>query len=466
MLMANQIKVLSMHIREMGSYQSQYRRPFMTTLNGETAMLFMEGCGELGSGISPALMAPIAGNIMHSATTGQEAPIPGGWHAKRLSFTMELEYRYTVGSLVRVLVQGYTDPVASVVGKDPADDLMFYVNAVYLHRTSSERTLLGQEDFEHLISASQVFQQTDPALMLGKDAPVLMRPSDIFEAITRAHFQDFAGEKIFDARSSLFSGAAYLSAVHHAIPSHYLARFFTAYLNAAKNECFATDHNETMYQARGYVQDQPISTVPFFRHMSNATGRPACARYTWAELKQAFPELLDATVVTKADKQRTAKASDSVPMYEADYGVVTADRIHGLVVALMRQHGLFKAVLSTTNQVVDNVPVITVKEIDGLWKTDKVDTAKRHFEQELQHELKHYITMGNIMHMALDMDVNVNGETWMVLSLDASPSIGYVFPSFADATYSPLIAPSIEHQNTVAGDLSWMLDQLTATVVK
>ena len=56
------------------------------------------------------------------------------------------------------------------------------------------------------------------------------------------------------------------------------------------------------------------------------------------------------------------------------------------------------------------------------------------------------------------MTAYVASDSKVTVSIEGSPSVDYVFPSFADALYTPVLGPEKDHCLTQAYNLSSMFD--------
>jgi hypothetical protein len=456
------VELVRLVLTEMGYYQPQQRRPYVANLTGESMKMANEVFDNISS-FQPAECAAMVSNFFDIQTQpASEAAIEGGWGKARFAFVMELKVHFPMGPILTQIVQGYTSPLpAGMTAKDYTDDvlndLIFYFNTTYTVRNSVESTPIGEMERNYLLTPYQVLFNYE-AKGLGEKSKHTLRPADVFASMNVIHLM--GNEPVMDARTA-FTNRPVLSSVQNNIPSHYVSKVLSSYATAAHSiTTFGmSDQNELSNQARAYATEPPAERDPFFRYLSQKTKLPFTGMVDYPTLKELFASLGENTTVHLSDAKKRTTADLSSPFYQPDLPTAMAVRAHHLVVNKLRAVGIFNATLSVTNKVVDNVPVTLMSNVAGL-KGYVGDNAVANVSQVLQHEFKHYLTMGNMIEFALDMNVNVHGETWVSLSVNGGPTQGFIFPSFADNTFSPVIMSSQEDAVAIAGSFETLFGSL------
>jgi hypothetical protein len=195
---------------------------------------------------------------------------------------------------------------------------------------------------------------------------------------------------------------------------------------------------------------------PFIRALVTLATNPLNNSFNYNDLMVMFPSS-DFFKGMPNVTDMSARGQDSAPLWDiTSLNTATAMRLYQLMAGLMREHGFYSLICSTTNAVVDDVAIVSFSDAKGFMTTNPEEALKR-LQSRLEHEIKHYLTRGNIIGLAVDMQMDMAGESWIAISVNNGPTTGYVIPSFCDALFTPVLLSNRHEQVAIAADFAMIV---------
>ena len=192
------MRITKLLIVETGSYNPQYRRPYNTTLDGQTLNVLQE---RLAGAVDyvPGQMGGIANQfIAPQANPEKQIEMPGGWQERRMRFMAEVEIELYAGAKMREIVMGYTDHLGATATGLLDPQMMFYVNSTAAIRDSVERTPMGNQVHSSVTDNSHVLVDHNWSGVFSANTDKRLRPEDVYSTMSRSHLEGLG--TVMDAR--------------------------------------------------------------------------------------------------------------------------------------------------------------------------------------------------------------------------------------------------------------------------
>jgi hypothetical protein len=458
---AARMHVKRLFLMETGTYNTQYRRPYETNLQGHTLSQLSEALAGTQK-YTPSLLAGVANQVIApSATAEQAAGIVNGWGERRMRFMMEVENRYMAGGTSTSIILGYTNYPGVIFHSNYIDPKMeFFVNSVVTVRTTLEHTPFGNQTYTNVAENAHVL--VDPAYIdaYTPNRTHRMRPEDVYATMSLNHLQGLGD--VVDCRTVL-SQTPVASRRGNNLAADYAANLLDNYKKATVDNAFGVQQEtDVLETARGYAQEQPIGYNSFFQAMTKFRDGVVSNFFTWTDLQRLDPNVDNVTVVAALGQTNhaapvTGEVHNAGSGMSQDWGgsdrlTQVATILSQSVPALMMELTLTQLAFTTTNRRVLSNAMPMSMSLDGA--TSPVSTAianaegfssndlgpyLQHFIVKLEHMVLNDISFKNAVDFHIEMRADLLGETWIKLALDGGPPITYVTPSFADALMVPVI---------------------------
>jgi hypothetical protein len=143
----------------------------------------------------------------------------------------------------------------------------------------------------------------------------------------------------------------------------------------------------------------------------------------------------------------------------SDLNTSVATILSNAVPGMLMELALTKVILMATNRTIGCVIKTTIIDVEGFSNGDN-SNAIAIFITRLENEVLRDISYNGSMDFAVEMHIDLLGETWIKLSLNGQPAIDYVTPSFCDALLTPVITSDDTRAMTLASDFDTLTSQL------
>jgi len=465
--MQKNFRINKVILTETGGFKDQYVRSLDMQLDNRALSKIEDIVSQANrlesTNITPEQIAHTISDIMlPSAAPTIKTQLPYGWGERRFKFLIEVVEPGAGGFGEKVTVlQGYTDTPEAIVRGDKSiidDNLTFFVNSVIIvHRMMDPNTgsiiarilkklsilhLPGGGidvlDLTHEVNPYQHQQTITANIYAARPEDILIKHS-ISHDMTGGYQLDYIPDGVLikpvDANKELV------------IPSVHLAKTLTGLLKAKKAAGIGYDQSDITSSAvsttrtRSVYEEENGQTMDFFTAISALYNYEEVNAFKWRDLKYLEPGIDAVTTVTLARDpmaviQHNSNSEElSNPQLETRLAVFTAEAIN----ALMSENLLSEVALGFTNAtgVYDAQILGGATILEGLDITSWLERLRVQFIDQVAPVLTH----NNELLVKMTVIANAFGETVVDISIGTGPTIRYIIPTFADSTFSPLLAP-------------------------
>lgn len=439
------LKITRLTLQPTGGYAQQYRRPYRAQLTQRVADAFVRVFKPNGNPrnweelpLVPIQLTGVASGFVKLARQPEDAvAIEGGWEAPRLAFELEVESEFPgLPSKRTWLLCGYTE-VCEFAGDLSSIDssLRFFLNScVSLGETPIEGSS-EQAAQQRVISASHVLYDPHWKGIYHPTVMARMRPEEIFATISRLDAQ--LGDAT-DMRAALTS-VPVLSDVRHGVPMLYLQRLLESYFAAQVARDPDSSQQEMLAFARGMAADVSAAQNPFLAALAMSTNGRLTAEFTLGHLGELGLKEESVAVRQQPVFGELLQDDSGLSQNASDEQTAIAATLATAVPALLRNCGLkavdFYASNRTPQGLVQGAVINAVERISGV----NGDAAVV-FAEQLNNYVLRDLSEFNATTYALKVTCQTALKTRLEISWGNNAAAVYVYPTFADALCSPLIA--------------------------
>jgi hypothetical protein len=455
------VKVTKFLLHETGSYNTQYRRPYNTNLTGAGLNMMVERLGGASS-YEASMMGGIANQFISPvATPEKQIAMINGWNERRMRFMMEVEYSYYTGGKITEVILGYTNYNGVGINGSIDPNMEFYINSTLHVRNNIEYTPTGNQNHISVADSSHVLVDNNWTGVYSSNKEQRMRPEDVYSTMSRSQIAGIGDGSLLDTRA-MSSTIAVKSRRNNASAANYMSTILKGYSQAAMSAEFGMGDQEILSKARGFARESLASKDPFLLAIAQIRGMAVGNIFTFNDLK-----LLDSNIeyVTKANLMApTVQAGTHQSGQTADWGgsdiyTTVATILSQSIPSLLMDLALTRIVFKSSNRDIGSVIRTMIYDAQGFSSGDQ-SQALDTFILRLEHEILRDVSFDNGIDFALEMHIDLLGETWVKLSLDGGPVIDYVTPSFCDALMTPVITMDDQRAVTLASDFELLTSTL------
>jgi hypothetical protein len=459
------MNVVSLMMRETGTYNAQHLRPYHTTMDSSVVNILTDRLMKSGDKqITGSMLSGISGCFIEpQAAPESQANIINGWDERRIRFVLKLRCETQVGAVTMYYIQGYTSYTGiSLQSHLVAPDMTFFINSIVQTRITNIQTPMGIQAMETVFENSHVLADNNYTNLRGPAIKRLMRPEDVFVNLqTKSLPGMFDSNIVIDDRTALL-GEAVKSRRNNGIGSNYAAKIIDAYGKATDLLEFGENQKNILKNARGNVIELSAATDPFLARLTAMSNSAVGNKFTYGELRSIDPNIDNVTNYEVTGPTQLASmhnAGSTTQWHGSDRLTQAATILSQSVPALMMELFISNLYLESSNYDVTgamNTKLVTAK---GLTNADMTQNYNM-FIHRFEHELMNNLTYGNSVSYALKLRVDLMGDTWISISLDGGAAYDYVTPSFCDNLMAPIVTTN---PNTV-GLLISDFETLTETI--
>lgn len=482
--MSRGMKIVSLVLRETGTYNDMASRPYRADVNTDAMVRFDEATRG-GTIFGVESLAGIAGTLLApSANPDGLIHIEHGFNRPRFRFLMEVEHIGAMGAGHRQVLIGYTDTLGGDVshsGKeihvDP--DLRMYINSVITVREVMHDVPGGRRNMRTVFDNSHVLSADySPSIRRNEsNTPVRLRPEDVLanmsfsEKSLSGGMGDYGVSELVDYRATFGDGICKSRRSNNSATS-YLATLLGSRKKAVDKASVSNgaDRFTLIESSRGYAQESMVSEDLLLGPLQRETSLARGSSITFGELQDIAPYLDDVTDVMMSERMHRDsamphQAGETAEWFGNDAATVQATALCHSVPSIMMDLMItgieFRATNRTrTGEIVVNVNPKVRMFIDDIDEIPFIET----FIDRLENEVLKDLTRFNRADFEMTMRVNVLGETRITLSLNGSREETWVVPSFCDALYVPVIGKDVSNLAALAKDVSEMTDMVRSSM--
>lgn len=490
--MNTKLRVTSMFLIETGTTNDMASRSLTSHLDN-TALQQVGEQTRGGQMIQANNLAGIAGHIiMPGAQVDRLVGIANGWKNKRYRFVMHAVPDVgTLNSTTQYIYTGYTNTTGLVqvpTGFDFAPEMQLFINNRIVISAIAPNSL-NQNGFFNVQNASHVIHPGtlggisrpafDPANLAPLQVPSTMRPSDLMHALNAQETSNLNARFVGDMRSAVTLG---LSRRTNQLPANYLATSLDSLYRAIHTEDPNTAAHGVYAAAAGNASEFGVYQDPLIGMISmNQTGYTELGYVTWAEIKSILPELTAHGIVKVINNNEVKKKDiyqshhgDFQPWYTQDMnsGNVNVDQSLEAVVstyllqtvpAIAIQHLMSRVTLRATNMTADGSIQVMVDPpvpLFGELPQGYIQQSVQNFVSNLEVAVLRDMPINKAIPFQLAMHLDAFGDSHIQISINGQPAVPYCSPTYADASFTPIVTTNHSNLNKVAHDVKHLAANL------
>jgi uncharacterized protein (DUF736 family) len=399
--------------------------------------------------------------ISPSATPEHEIAMANGWGERRLRFMMEVEHTSDFGTTITEIILGYTDHPGIGIGGSIDPNMMFIVNSVMQIRRTQEFTPLGNQIHSSVTDSSHILVDNNWSGIYSQVSDQRMRPVDVFATMSRTHLGGIDGT-IIDTRATSTNMAA-KSRRSNASAANYMSQLLNGYNSASIATDYGAGNDEILNKARGISEENQAIKDPFLSAIAQIQGNPIIGNiFTYKDLCQLDPYIDNVTkayMMSSTTQKVIHTAGLTATWQGSDLDTHVATILSQSIPSLLMDLALTRVVFKATNRTVNSAVTCAIIDAQGFISGD-ISRLLDTFRIRLEHEILRDVSRNNMFDYAIEMNVDLLGETWIKLSLNGNQYIDYVTPSFADALLAPVLTSDNNRATNLASDFEMLSRQL------
>lgn len=468
----NKISILKLDIRETGSYNTAFSRPYETNFNGSEFHNLLDRISasntaktnssksfspELLSGLSYSLIKP-------SANPRGELIIPNGWDERRMLFVLQVSAKNTQGTDSIYYFQGYTTHSGISLQGSIDPNMYFFINSYIKVR----RNNMGMGRYsDSIVESAQIIN--GEIFIENRVQNYLQRPCDVFMGMQSnfiASASNYTDKKrapeVNDTRITVTTESVKSNRSNN-VSSKYMSKILAGYNEGVITAEFGQGTDDILSRSRDVVAEHSINENPFLRALSIKTGVPNISRFTFDDLMNIDPgvdAVTNVLTVSPVVRSQMHQAGQTSFWNGSDISTLTATVLSNSVPSLMMELFLTEVSLTSTNHDITGRMNTVISVVNSFTNADLSDNV-RIFVDRLEREVLNDITFDNQESYSLSMHVDLMGDTFISIQIADEPMTDYVVPSFCDGLLTPVVTPNKNDYMNLVGDLEMLTNQVT-----
>lgn len=465
MYSTKKMNVVKLIVQKTGTYNDQFRRPFVTNMSNDTGNRILSAI-ENKQSVGAGMIANVAGTfLMPTATPEQQVGIPNGFNTPRLRFLLELMVMDNMGTSSSHYITGYTE-YSDVSMNNLIDPKMsFFINNISETRNTSRITPIGTQSYQSVINSSHVLVNNQYQGIHDTNKTFSLRPENILTEVGVKDIRDAGLGNIFDARAAVISTPT-LSNRRNNIAPAYVAGILDGYLQNSRSGEYDS-HVKILENTAHSVEESDFLTNPFIkfisgRHSTKYLGAATANGFTLEDLFVLDPNTPNVMKVADFGAQNFHQTGATAGWGGSDGTTLFAATLSQSLPAYMTQFCFNVVHFTSTNHTINGEIVTTINAVKGF--NNALDNSREiaAFVYRINSELLRGLSYNNQMPFQLQVNCDLIGETWIEISLNSEPMIAFVMPSFCDALTTPILTNDQNKLYGIANDF----DKLMVSMVE
>lgn len=456
------IKIVNFIVQETGTYDQQWKRPFVSGLNQGTFNDILNTVNNTKA-ITPAALTGVANQFLQpSAAPESHILIPNGWGERRLRFFLEVMTESQMGSLQTEYVVGYTDYAGMDNFSRLDPNMRFFINAVNVTRTTYQHTPLGNQVYQNVIDSSHVLVNDQYTGINNNRQMYSMRPEEIYTQMESGDMAAEVGTDDFKDARLLVTHNPIKSKRTNAIAPVYVSKILDSYLKTRMAEETGGSRIELLESARATVRSDSVQSDPFISFI-RSRGDGSGNSFSFNDLIALDPTIVGREKVlslTHTTRATVHQAGSTCNWAAANGETVFATCIAQSLPGYMLDHCINNIIIRATNNSIGSQIALTVDMVKSFMKGIDITQFVQSLCFKLENELLKDLSYNNQMGFTVEIRCDLLGETWINLSINSGPFVMYVTPSFCDALMTPITTANKGQLASIAGDFDNLLNSM------
>jgi hypothetical protein len=477
---SSQITVESLVFVPTGTYQDQYRRPWVTEVNQDNinqvyetvSHAYRDYQAKVASGaaapdgsymINPLDLSNVSSSFIRPAAAAEakaRVRLEHGLGYQTARFIMVINVmRHGAVEPNRYVINGYTNHLGlhqkhGRAGQNNSDfavdqQMEMTVNSIMEVRNVYRNYGYGEQMSTEMVSVNQVLIDTQFETVDNAEV-IRLRPYEVSAALARMHDPQVnrTGVTTNDTRY-VQTGTPELSDVHHTNPNDYMARIISGLANGRDlavrtgQSGFVDPYNNAMRELR----DASSRNDPFLKAIANFGDGIVSATFTFRDLLHVDPNaeadgicfinMRDYGSMANVRGQNMAIGNSTSEWHGQDLPTQWAAQLANMLSPMMMDMAMRKVDIIATNSFGEVFCKATnaLPFVKGVNLTPQLQALDRLFYQQFVAPM----SIDNQMRYDIDVNADLFGEITIKISVGGSPHYVYVFPAFMSSAMSPVL---------------------------
>ena len=464
MYSTKRMSVKKLLLQETGTYNEQYRRPYVTNLSGETRNDILEAV-EGKNNITAASLSNVSmGFIAPAANWEAQVVIPNGWNTPRLRFILEVYIENNMGMGITEYITGYTEYSDQSLRNRIDPKMMFFINNISQTKTVTNNTPLGNQSYQSLIDSSHVLVNNNFSSMFDTAKVYSLKPESIIQDIDTQSLGMHVNDMVYNTTTSFVKTQPAKANRKNNIAPIYIASLLDGYLQSSRAESDET-HSRLLAQTHSALESASFSKDNFLmflqlRLTQRGHGIALGNTFTLEDLIALDPNTTNVMKLADYMPGGFHQTGQSAGWGGSDGITQYAATIAQALPAYLTQFCFNTISFTSTNHTVTGEIVTAVSNVRGFNSALDLSNEISAFVFRLNNDLLMGLSYGNRMPFQLEVNCDLMGETWIELSLNNEPMTTFVTPSFCDSLTTPIITSNADILHGIARDFDGLMTSI------
>jgi len=456
---ANNIRVIRFEGIESPVYDAQYNRPWDTSITSvHTVNTVRERLENIGNNIGTIrhALSDISSEIIAPSSNTERSLIVNGWDCRRIQFILTISYEDSFSNINYETITGYTDHVGVTRSMQLDENMMFTVNNIL-----SEKEHRGQRGvvYETRWNNQMLNAPVDRGGRSFENSSFVMRPEDICLATSLPATYDES-----QPLTSMITARGVINNRLYNDSSSYLSHALSSIKKTMADARTNTGEQEVLLNSSSLLKSNNIRSSVFLRKMQESSGLSVSTmEFTFAKLLRVFPEIRSIAridVLPDADRSNTNYIGQASSTNGSDTTAIYANMVYHTTASYMAEHALSKVHFIATNENMSRThgidPLFDLTFAGSNHPNDNRDMIDS-FIQKMTTVFLISLSRANEYQYWMEVDIEFGRTAIINISIERHEEERYVFPSFADALFTPIRTDSLDHFRDVSRDIGTLM---------
>jgi hypothetical protein len=472
-------------IRELGTYNDQFYRPFEPLLDGHHLSDITNAIKSVPkSALNPGFYSRIgSGILMPSSNVTGDVCMPHGWGQKRFMFSLKVNFKLRIGSIEKYYIQGYTEHNDQSLFSNQFDpEMLFFINSVTKTVVQTVNTDMGYQEREMVTDCSHLLSDYDSR---QQDLSVV-RPEDIINLMSVSHLPGINGDLVDDDGYSDFAemgitNVDYRTKLSSSVvkskraddsPNTFIGELTDAFVNSkATLNTISQGEMQVFHSAANKLSNSLPSNDNFLSLIKNISNNSrALNHFKLKYLDKIQPGLMDSPVTTVfklTNHSELASRGDGQYWNERSWLTQMSVFVAQTTAAVMTKHGLSRLDYQAANTISrrdfsnQSKHTVIIPTRYSLAVNADLSNIEAALQLELEINILNVISSNHRLPYTVQVMCDVFTETRIVIQVDNGDTAEYIYPTFADSLMPPVVTNNSDTQTNIATSLGVFLTEVS-----
>lgn len=466
----DQVVVRRFVMAETDSYNDMMIRPFEANMTGDKINMLRSVTQDFDV-TEVTNLSTVAGSILQPSFQARSiAAVDNGWSTPRLRFLMEVEY-VNAGIKTIQLLTGWTDRADISLGGHIADDTLFFIsNSTVLRQIPMPDAYGGTRTNTRVQYTSQLLRENAKPGLWNRESVERaegahsLRPEDIFtQCSTRdlvkelndtVHNDPYYGEDPFRHNNTFHDPRTHFNRLTpikltrrmDSTATGYLTSTFKTFRTAVNTAQDYSTADDVYSRAITCSEETLLCKHPFFSILNRDTSFATTSAFKLRELLEVAPSarrlIKETPIIRRGSLNLIGTGRGNTTSWsEATKETMVATIIMNAMPAIAMDTTVAKIMLTMTNDTLNGQTVVeclnTTENPPRLFTTDQ--QARRCVVKFM--DCCRIVVMRDIINavqevVAVTVRLDMNGDTFISVSINGGPRMDYIAPTFMDGLFT------------------------------